>query len=83
MARLLYFANLRERAGVSSEDLTLPPHVKTGRHLLKWLGEQRPELADMLTNGKVRMALNEEIAPLDSALDGAREIALFPPMTGG
>lgn len=83
MARLLYFANLRERAGVSSEDIALPAHVKTGRHLLKWLGEEKPELADILTNGKVRMALDEEIAPLDTVLGTAREIALFPPMTGG
>ena len=83
MARLLYFANLRERAGVSSEDLALPPHVKTGRQLLKWLSEEKPDMADILTNGKIRMALDQEVAPLDRDLGAAREIALFPPMTGG
>ncbi len=83
MARLLYFANLRECAGVSSEDIVLPPHVKTGRHLLKWLSEAKPDMADILLNGKVRMALDEEIAPLDRDVGTAKEIALFPPMTGG
>ena len=83
MARLLYFANLRERAGKPTEEIVLPPHVKTGRHLLKWLSEERPEMADILNNGKVRMALDEELRTLDSAIGNAREIALFPPMTGG
>jgi sulfur-carrier protein len=83
MARLLYFAHLRERAGTSEQTVKLPPHVKTGRHLLKWLAEEKPELAEVLTNGKVRVALDQEIAPLDAAIGDAREIALFPPMTGG
>ena len=83
MARLLYFAHLRERAGRAEETLHLPPHVKTGRHLLNWLSEERPELAEILKNGKVRLALDQEIAPLDATIGDAREIALFPPMTGG
>ena len=83
MARLLYFANLRERAGKPTEEIALPPHVKTGRQLLNWLSEERPEMADILLNGKVRVALDEELATLDKEIGGAREIALFPPMTGG
>jgi molybdopterin synthase sulfur carrier subunit len=83
MARLLYFANLRERAGRAEETLHLPPHVKTGRHLLRWLSEEKPDLADILANGKIRIALDQELAPLDAAIGDAKEIALFPPMTGG
>ena len=83
MARLLYFANLRERAGVSSEDIALPQHVKTGRQLLKWLSEEKPDMADILLNGKIRLALDQEIASLDKDVGAAKEIALFPPMTGG
>jgi len=83
VARLLYFAHLRERAGTAQETIKLPPHVKTGRHLLKWLSEQRPELAEILANGKVRLALDQELASLDSEIGTAGEIALFPPMTGG
>ncbi|MFZ1988860.1 MAG: molybdopterin converting factor subunit 1 [Alphaproteobacteria bacterium] len=83
MARLLYFANLRERAGVAEEEVSLPAHVRTGRDLLTWLKERHPALADLLEMPSLRMAIDQELKPISALLGGAREIALFPPMTGG
>jgi molybdopterin synthase sulfur carrier subunit len=83
LARILYFAQLRERAGTGEEDVALPAEVKTGRDLIRWLGEERPELAEALASARVRMALDQELAPLTASVTGAKEIALFPPMTGG
>jgi len=83
LARLLYFAHLRERAGIAEEEVSLPPHVKTGRDLLKWLSKEKPEAMDILLSGKICMALDLELSPLDAEVGAAKEIALFPPMTGG
>ena len=83
MARLLYFANLRERAGIAEEEVSLPAHVRTGRDLFKWLSKEKPELAEILAKGKVRVALDHYLAPLDQPIGEAKNIALLPPMTGG
>lgn len=83
MARLLYFANLRERAGVAEEEVNLPAHVQTGRDLIQWLKERHPRLADLLSAPSLKLAVDQELKPMSALLAGAREIALFPPMTGG
>ena len=83
MARLLYFANLRERAGVAEEEVSLPAHVRTGRDLLSWLKERHPALAELLAMPSLRLAVDQELMPMSALLGNAREIALFPPMTGG
>ena len=83
MVRLLYFANLRERTGIAEEEVTLPSYVKSGRDLLAWLKDRHSMLADVVAMPSLRMALDQELAPLGAMLGNAREIALFPPMTGG
>ena len=83
MLRLLYFANLRERVGVAEEEVNLPAHVKTGRDLLAWLKDRHPALAELLVMPSLKLAVDQEMRPMSAVLTGAREIALFPPMTGG
>lgn len=82
--KVVYFAWLRERVGVPEEEIAFPPEVNTvGEALthLIGLGEnyayafERPTL--------IRAALDRKHAKPESALAGAREIAFFPPMTGG
>ncbi len=84
MAKLVYFAWVRERIGKSEEELDLPAQVTTVRDLLdhlKTLGEeyehalQYPEV--------IRVAINQEHVEHSETIAGAREIGLFPPMTGG
>ncbi len=79
---VLYFAWLRERVGLPSEA------VETGAATVADLVEElraREEryaaaFADMAA---VRVAVDQELADLAAPLAGAREVAFFPPMTGG
>ena len=84
MTRLVYFAWVRERIGCSEEELVLPAEVVTVADLLdhlKTLGENYEaalEFPDV-----IRVAINMEHVEHDEPIAGAREIGLFPPMTGG
>jgi molybdopterin synthase sulfur carrier subunit len=81
---LIYFAWVRERIGKPSETLDLPAEVRTVGDLithLKGLGEEY-ELA-LEHDRVIRVAINQEHADYDEPIAGAREIGIFPPMTGG
>ena len=84
MTKLVYFAWVRERIGKGEEDIELPATVKTGADLLRHLKTLGDEYAHALEHEKViRIAINQEHVEHDELIAGAREIALFPPMTGG
>ncbi|MGC4025306.1 MAG: molybdopterin converting factor subunit 1 [Mesorhizobium sp.] len=84
MTKLVYFAWVRERIGKREEELELPADVKTVADLLQWLQGQGDGYAHALQHPKViRVAINEEHVDHREPIAGAREIALFPPMTGG
>ena len=82
--KLIYFAWVRERIGKPEEDIDLPASVKTVGDLLQFLKGQGEEYEAALQVPKVvRVAINQEHVEHDELIAGAREIALFPPMTGG
>jgi molybdopterin synthase sulfur carrier subunit len=82
--KLVYFAWVRERIGVAQEELTPPDGVKSVRDLLEWLKSRGEEYAEALKHPEaIRVAINQEHARHDEPIAGAREIGLFPPMTGG
>jgi molybdopterin synthase sulfur carrier subunit len=81
---LVYFAWVRERIGKPSETLDLPAGIATVGDLLnhlKGLGEEY-ELA-LEHDRVIRVAIDQEHAEHDEPIAGAREIGIFPPMTGG
>ncbi len=79
---VLYFAWLRERIGVPRE--TVETSAATVRDLIAELAARddwhAAAFADMRA---VRCAVDQKLADLDAPLTGAREVAFFPPMTGG
>ncbi len=82
--RILYFAWLRERVGVSEESVTPPVEVATVGALIAWLRELSPRHAAALVAGKtIRCAVNQDFAAPDTPVAGGDEVALFPPVTGG
>jgi molybdopterin synthase sulfur carrier subunit len=82
--KILYFAWLREKTGVSEEDVDLPPDVTTVTGLLDWLAARGPQFADALKDRSVvRVAVNQDYAQSDHPVSDSDEIALFPPVTGG
>ena len=82
--KLVYFAWVRERIGKAEEEIVLPGSVTTVADLLEHLKGRGEEYEAALQVPKViRVAINQEHADHHEAIAGAREIALFPPMTGG
>ena len=82
--KLSYFAWVRERIGKPEEVVELPPEVATVSDLVGWLKGRGEEYAYAFENeGVVRAAIDKVHAKADAAIAGAREIAFFPPMTGG
>jgi molybdopterin synthase sulfur carrier subunit len=82
--RLVYFAWVRERVGKTEEEVVPPASVATVAQLMQWLRGRGEEYAHAFDNPKViRAAIDKSHARPDAAIAGAREIAFFPPMTGG
>lgn len=82
--KLKYFAWVRERIGKSEEDLDIPAEVVSVRDLLLWLRERDEGYTHALRYPEaIRVAINQEHVDHKEPVAGAREIALFPPMTGG
>lgn len=82
--KLVYFAWVRERIGKPQEEVDLPAGVETVADLLTWLRSRGEEYEHALQHPKViRVAIDQEHVAHGERIAGAREIALFPPMTGG
>lgn len=81
---LLYFAWVREAVGTGQEQVDPPEGVATVADLVGWLATRSPGHAAAFADpARLRAALDQRFVPLDTALDGAKEVALFPPVTGG
>ena len=82
--KLLYFAWVRERIGKPDEEVDVPASVRTVGDLVAWLQGRGEEYAYAFENAKViRAAIDRNHVKPDTQIAGAREIAFFPPMTGG
>ena len=82
--KLVYFAWVRERIGKAEEEIAPPASVATVTELVAWLAKRGEEYAHAFENPKViRAAIDRRHVRPDAAIAGAREIAFFPPMTGG
>ncbi len=82
--RLLYFAWLKTRIGLSEEEVSPPPDVVDVASLLDWLRNRSPAHAAALgTDGVVRVAVNQDYARPSDPVRPGDEVALFPPVTGG
>ena len=79
---VLYFAWLRERIGAPSE--RVETEAATVADLLAELRDRDERHALALSDMRaVRVALDQKLAALDDPLTDVREVAFFPPMTGG
>ena len=82
--KLLYFAWVRERIGKGEEVVDLPADVSTVADLMTWLAGRGEEYAFAFENPKIiRAAINRTHVKSTAAITGAKEVAFFPPMTGG
>ena len=82
--KLKYFAWVRERVGKAEETVEPPPDVQTIEDLMTWLAKRGETYAYAFETPRViRAAIDHAHVKSDAAIAGAREIAFFPPMTGG
>jgi molybdopterin synthase sulfur carrier subunit len=82
--RLLYFAWVKEKVGRASEDIALPPEIATIAELIAWLKTRGPEFANAFARDEIiRAAIDQSHVRRDARIGTAREIAFFPPVTGG
>jgi sulfur-carrier protein len=81
---LLYFAWVREKIGIPREDVLLPETVTTVADLIVWQRARGAEYENAFERPDViRTAINQNHVKPTASLLGAREIAFFPPVTGG
>ena len=82
--KAVYFAWVRARVGTAEEELNPPPTVRTVGDLIAWLSKQGEGYAHAFEKPSVvRAALDRVHVRSDAAVVGAKEVAFFPPMTGG
>ncbi len=79
---VLYFAWVRERIGLPKE--RIETQAATVNDLIAELCAREERYAMAFSDiSALRVAIDQELTDFDAPLDGAREVAFFPPMTGG
>lgn len=78
MPRVIYFSVLKEKLGISEEELKFRGSVAKLREVLK---ERHPEVAEIIN--RVKFAVNEEYVSEDHRIEGDERIAIIPPVSGG
>ncbi|ANP36239.1 molybdopterin synthase [Phaeobacter gallaeciensis] len=79
---VLYFAWVRERIGLPRERVETT--AATVSDLVEELRAREPRYAAAFADiSALRVALDQELSDFDAPLEGVREVAFFPPMTGG
>ncbi len=82
--RILYFAWVRDRIGIGKEVVAHPGGDCTVAVLLDRLAAvSEGHAAAFADRARLRAALDQDFVPLDRAIGDARELAIFPPVTGG
>lgn len=82
MIDVMYFAWVRERIGLPKE--TLETSAATVADLVEELKTREDRYALAFSDvSALRVALDQELSDFDASLEGVREVAFFPPMTGG
>jgi molybdopterin converting factor subunit 1 len=76
--RLRFFGRLRDAIGGELE-LEVPADVTDSEQLRAWLGRDHPALLD----ASVKIALDDRLLVAAAPIEGVREIAFLPPVSGG
>lgn len=81
---LVYFAWVREAIGRDEEQVERPAPGTTIGALIGQLAAQGGAYAEAFSQpAKLRAALDQRFTPLDTVIGDAKELAIFPPVTGG
>lgn len=82
--RFVYFARVREAIGFDCEDRDVPAGIETVADCLAWLAGLGKNYAAAFSDPeRLRFALDQQIVHADGPIENAKELAIFPPVTGG
>ena len=82
--KILYFAWVRDKIGLDSEEFDLPSEIVTAGEFIEWFKTRGDTCAEVIgASDTVKMAINQEYAGPENAISNEDEVALFPPVTGG
>ena len=82
--KLLYFAWIRVKMGVSGEHIDPPQNIKDIEGLIHWLKQRNPIANETFSDiSNIRIAVNQEYVSINHPVKPGDEIAFFPPVTGG
>lgn len=81
MIKVLFFAQTRELIGV--DEINVDAEFATADALREHLAQKGEKWALALEKGKLLVAINQTLMPLESAVKSGDEVAFFPPVTGG
>jgi molybdopterin synthase sulfur carrier subunit len=81
---IVYFAWVREAVGLDEEQVDRPAPGESVADLIAMLALRGGGYAEALGDpARLRAAIDQRFVPLDSPIGDAREVAIFPPVTGG
>lgn len=84
MLSIVYFAWVREAIGCDEEQVERPDADMTVADLVAMLAARGGGYAEALGDpARLRAAVDQRFVPMDSLIGEAKEVALFPPVTGG
>ena len=81
---VLYFASVKEKVGFGQEQVSPPASVATVSDLMDWLATRSPQHANAFAQrATIKSAVDQNHVPSSAPLRDAKEVAFFPPVTGG
>ncbi len=82
--KILYFARFRQIIGRGSDNIEIPDDIKNVSALIDFLKARDERVAEAFGDLRtLKVAINQNHTSLNATLDGATEVAFFPPVTGG
>ncbi len=81
MITVKLFAVLRDKAGAG--ELRFSPGPRTVAELLAQISREYPDLSRFISEGRLTVSVNQELASRDAPLADGDEVALMPPFSGG
>ena len=82
--KLVYFAWVRQKIGISEETVDVPREAATVGAVAQWLRTRGSVYADAFADLKrLRAAVNQEHVDFTAPVKAGDEVAFFPPVTGG
>lgn len=83
MLNILYFASLREALDTAGESIALPVPASVSALIAVLRARGGAWSSALGADKRWRVAVNQEMAAMDTTLRAGDEVAIFPPVTGG